>query len=433
MALGTTAAPGEGQAAGAHAKSLHIQPKRLQETLEKLSTFGRNPDGGVTRLGFSTADMAARQYVMELMKQAGLAVRVDPAGNIFGLRAGSEKLPVLMFGSHIDSVLHGGNFDGDVGSLGAIEVIRALNDEKIQTRHPLEAVIWTNEEGDHFGVGVFGSSAAAGMLDPSVLERRDEQGLTLADWLRRYGQNPADIGKAKIAPGTVAAYVELHIEQGGVLDARKIPIGVVQGIVGIGRWTCVASGFANHAGTTPMDERRDALAAAAKAVLAVREEVRSTPGKQVGTVGVMKIEPGAPNIIPGRAEFIVELRALDASKVRRMWAGVQQRFARISQEENVPIACKETDFDQPAIVNPEVQQTIRDAVHEAGLTFLDMPSGAGQDAQEAARFARMGMIFVPSRNGISHSPLEFTPWSDVADGAEVLYGTVLLLDQRLER
>lgn len=410
---------------------LHINAERLRGTLEKLSTFGRNPDGGVTRLGFSTADMAAREYVIGLMKQAGLEVRVDPAGNIFGRRDGTEKLPALLFGSHIDSVPHGGNFDGDVGSLSAIEVMRTLNERKIRTRHPLEAVIWTNEEGDHFGVGVFGSSAAAGTLDPSVLERRDEQGLTLADWLRRYGQNPADIGKARIAPGTIVAYVELHIEQGGVLYARKIPIGVVQGIVGIGWWRCVATGFANHAGTTPMNQRRDALAAAARAVLAVREEVRSMPGRQVGTVGMMKVEPGAFNIIPGRAEFSVELRDLDAAKVRKMWAGVQAKFAQISKEENVPITCTQLDFDQPAMANPQVKQTIRDAAKDAGLAYLDMPSGAGHDAQNAARFASMGMIFVPSRNGISHSPLEFTPWSDVADGAEVLYRTILLLDQRL--
>jgi N-carbamoyl-L-amino-acid hydrolase len=411
--------------------TFHVQGARLRQTLEHLSTFGRNPEGGVTRLGFSDADMAARQYVMGLMRDAGLTVRVDPAGNIFGYRAGTQNLPVLLFGSHIDSVPHGGNFDGDVGSLSAIEVIRALNDHQIKTRHPLEVVIWTNEEGFHFRVGVFGSSAAAGTLDPSVLERRDDQGLTLADWLRKYGQNPADIAKAKIAPGTVAAYVELHIEQGAVLDRAKIPIGVVEGIVGIGWWNCVATGFANHAGTTPMDQRRDALVAASKAVLAVRQAVRAVPGRQVGTVGIMKVEPGAPNIIPGRAEFSVELRDLDAAKVHRIWSDIENRFAQISKEENVPIECKALDFDEPAKANPLVQQTIRDAARSAGLAFLDMPSGAGHDAQNAARFAPMGMIFVPSRNGISHSPLEFTPWPDVTNGAEVLYRTILSLDQRI--
>jgi N-carbamoyl-L-amino-acid hydrolase len=182
-----------------------------------------------------------------------------------------------------------------------------------------------------------------------------------------------------------------------------------------------------------MNERRDALAAAAKTVLAVRAEVRSMPGRQVGTVGVMHVEPGAPNIIPGHVEFTVELRDLDAAKVHRLWAGVKTRFAQISKEENVPIACTQLDFDEPAIVNPEVQQTIRDAAKGAGLAYLDMPSGAGHDAQNAARFTKMGMIFVPSRNGISHSPLEFTPWQDVSDGAEVLYRTILLLDKRLGR
>ncbi|MDE3137856.1 MAG: Zn-dependent hydrolase [Acidobacteriota bacterium] len=436
-----TALPALSQSSSAAAKNahgpaqvssaFHVQGARLRQTLEHLSTFGRNPDGGVTRLGFSAADMAARQYVMGLMRDAGLTVRVDPAGNIFGYRAGTEKLPALLFGSHIDSVPHGGNFDGDVGSLSAIEVIRALNDHKIKTRHPLEVVIWTNEEGFHFRVGVFGSSAAAGTLDSSVLNRRDDQGLTLADWLRKYGQNPADIAKAKIAPGAVAAYVELHIEQGAVLDRAKIPIGVVEGIVGIGWWNCVATGFANHAGTTPMDQRRDALVAASKAVLAVRQAVRAVPGRQVGTVGIMKVEPGAPNIIPGRAEFSVELRDLDAAKVHRIWSDIQKRFAQISKEENVPIECKALDFDEPAKANPLVQQTIRDAARSAGLAYLDMPSGAGHDAQNAARFAPMGMIFVPSRNGISHSPLEFTPWPDVTNGAEVLYRSILLLDQRL--
>src|SRR5712692_3151628 len=183
----STAAAQENKTAGA---GRHVNPQRLRGTLEKLSEFGRNPDGGVTRLAFSEADMAAREYAMGLMRAAGLTVRVDAAGNIFGRREGTEKLSVLLFGSHIDSVLHGGNFDGDVGSMGAIEVMRALNDNHVTTRHPLEAVIWANEEGNHFGLGTFGSSAATGKFGPDVLARRGDDGLTLADWLRRYGQDP---------------------------------------------------------------------------------------------------------------------------------------------------------------------------------------------------------------------------------------------------
>src|SRR6202165_1643140 len=277
--------PPVAQGQSADFPTFHSNSQRLQGTLEKLSEFGRNPEGGVTRIGFSETDLAAREYVSDLMKQAGLQVRVDRAGNIFGLRAGSEKLPILLFGSHIDSVLHGGNFDGDVGSMGAIEVIRALNEGSVKTRHPLEVVIWTNEEGNHFGIGTLGSAVAAGTLGPEILDRKDEQGLTLADWLRRYGQDPSHLTDARIPRGALAAFLELHIEQGPHLDESKIPIGVVQGIVGIRRWQCVVTGFANHAGTTPMNRRKDALAAASRELLVVREVVRAETGHQVGTVG----------------------------------------------------------------------------------------------------------------------------------------------------
>jgi N-carbamoyl-L-amino-acid hydrolase len=257
----------------------HVDPKRLQATLEKLSEFGRNPDGGVTRLGFSQADMAAREYAIGLMKQAGLTVRVDPAGNIFGHRDGTENLPILPFGSHIESVLHGGNYDGDVGSLGSIEVMRALSDANVKPRHPLEVVIWTNEEGNHFGVGTLGSGIAARSIGSEVLHRKDDQGLTLPDWLRRYGQDHSHLADARIPTGSLAGFLELHIEQGPYLDGAKIPVGMVQGIVGLKRWKCVVTGFANHAGTTPMRRRKDAVAAASCDVLAVRETVLAETGR----------------------------------------------------------------------------------------------------------------------------------------------------------
>jgi N-carbamoyl-L-amino-acid hydrolase len=419
----------------AQAPPRHINPARLWSTLEKLSEFGRPAgagfDAGVTRVGFSEADLAARAWLMQLMRDAGLEVRVDPAGNIFGRRAGSENLPTLLFGSHIDSVPRGGNFDGDVGSLGALEVMRALNDKKVSTRHPLEMVIWTNEEGHHFGRGLLGSSAAAGLLPADLLARKDEEGKTLADWLRRYGQDPARLADARIPADSLAAYLELHIEQGGVLDESKIQIGVVQGIVGIHWWTCTATGFANHAGTTPMTRRQDALAASARAALAVREEVRAEPGRQVGTVGYVRVEPGARNIIPGRVEFPVELRDLDKEKVLRIWARIEKRFAEIAKEENVKLDCVPLQADEPALTDAAVQADIRTAARAARLTSLDLPSGAGHDAQQIAHLAPIGMIFVPSRGGISHSPREYTSPEDAANGAEVLYRTILLLDSRL--
>ena len=310
--------------------------------------------------------------------------------------------------------------------------MRALNDGRITTRHPLEMVIWTNEEGNHFSQWV-GSPAAAGRLSADVLARKDEEGKTLADWLRRYGQDPGRLADARIEPSSLAAYLELHIEQGGVLEASKHQIGVVQGIVGIHWWRCTATGFANHAGTTPMDGRRDALAAAARATLAVRDEVRAEAGRQVGTVGEVRVEPGAVNVIPGRVQFSVELRDLEAAKVLRIWARIERRFAQIAKEENVRLECVSVETDEPALTDAAIQSDIRAAARAAGYTALDLPSGAGHDAQQVAHLAPIGMIFVPSRGGISHSPLEYSSPSDVANGAEVLFRTVLLTDERLNR
>ena len=420
-----------GQAQQAPAR--HVNQDRLWQTVEKLGTFGRNPEGGVSRVGFTEADLAGRAYVIGLMKEAGLEVRVDPAGNIFGHRAGSEKLPPILFGSHIDSVPHGGNFDGDVGSLGAIEVVRVLNEQKQTTRHALEVVIWTNEEGGRFYSGLFGSSAAAGLLPADTAARHDDAGEKLGDWLTRMGGDAARIAEARIPKGAYAGYLELHIEQGGLLDEAKIPIGIVQGIVGISLRTCTATGFGNHAGTTPMDRRKDALAAASKAVLALREEVRREPGRQVGTVGWMKVEPGASNVIPGRVQFPVELRDLDAANIDRIAARIVQRFEAIGKEENVQIACTPPDLHVPALTTPAFRDAIRVSAAETGLKTMDLPSGAGHDAQNVARFAPIGMIFVPSRGGISHSPLEYTPPDQVANGAEVLYRAVLRIDAELDR
>jgi N-carbamoyl-L-amino-acid hydrolase len=411
----------------------HVDAARLAGTLERMGEFGRNADGGVTRLGYSQAELDAHAYVIGLMKEAGLVVRVDAAGNVFGRRPGSARLPTLLFGSHLDSVPHGGNFDGPVGALGALEVMRALNDAHVATRHPLEMVVWTNEEGPHFGISALGSGVAAGTLGPEILERRDEEGQTLADWLRRYGQDPAHLADARIPPGSLAAILELHIEQGPLLAAAGVPIGVVQGIVGLRRWRCVASGMANHAGTTPMDRRHDALAAAARDVLAVRDVVRAQAGRQVGTVGYVKAEPGAANVIAGRVEFPVELRDLDAGRIAQLWQRIQQRFAETDRAEGVETTCTGTNDIAPALSDPGVQDVIREAARAAGLGTADMPSGAVHDAGEISRLAPMGMIFVPSRDGISHAPQEFTSTEDAANGAEVLYRALLLLDARMQR
>ena len=412
---------------------LHVNSQRLQGTLEKISEFGRTPEGGVTRLGYSDTELSAREYVAGLMKQAGLEVRTDAAGNLFGRRAGSADLAVLLFGSHIDSVLSGGRFDGAVGSLAAIEVINALREAGVKTRHPLQVVIWMNEEGNHFGISTMGSGIAAGLLGPEILARKDDQGQSVADWLRRYGHDPAQLADARIARGALAAYLELHIEQGPNLEEARIPIGVVQGIVGLKRWRCVVAGFANHAGTTPMDRRRDALASAAREVLAVRDVVRGESGRQVGTVGYLKVTPGVVNVIPGRVEFPIELRDLDEGKIDRMWERIQGKVKQIDAQEKVETSCTAIDDIMPARTDPTMQSAIREAAKSAGLATLDLPSGAVHDAQQMAKLTPFGMIFIPSHDGISHSPKELSSWQDVTNGAEVLYRSVLLADEELDR
>ena len=418
--------------AGAAPAPLHVDGARAKDLLVALAEFGKNPEGGVTRVAFSHEDQAARAWAIGRMKEAGLEVWVDPAANIHGRRGGTDpSLPVILFGSHIDSVPKGGNFDGDVGSMGALEVMLALRDEKALTRHPFEMVVWSNEEGVHYGKGVFGSRMAARGPDADELEAKDEEGVALAEWLRRYGVDPARIGEARLDPRRVAAYVELHIEQGGVLDRAGVQIGVVQGIVGIDRYHVTLEGFANHAGTTPMAERHDALVAAARLILAVRDEVMARPGRQVGNVGYVQVLPGAPNVVPGLVRLPVELRDLKRQVIDDMAARVRARADAIGKETGVSVAMERYASDEPALTDPGLQDLVESSARAAGYSTVRLPSGAGHDAQSLGRAGiPIGMIFVPSKGGISHSPRELTEWDAVTRGAEVLYRVLRALDAR---
>jgi N-carbamoyl-L-amino-acid hydrolase len=406
--------------------SYTINPDRLRASLEALSQFGRNPQGGVTRVAWTQPDIDARRFVMEkLMPPAGLKVRVDAAGSIFGRREGRERLPVILFGSHIDTVPEGGLFDGSLGALSAIEIMRTLAERKIETRHPLECVIWSNEEGAHYGRGLFGSRAVVGEFEPGELDERDEQGLHIRDAVAGIGGDLARIREAVRNPGEIAAYLELHIEQGGSLDAAGIPIGIVEGIVGIVRYKAVVSGQANHAGTTPMPGRQDALVAASRLVIAVQEETVRAPGRQVGTVGKLDVHPDVPNIIPGQVQLVIELRDLSMEKIGSIFKRIETRAAGIAASSGAKISIQPTSTHQPALAAPWLRDTIAREAAAAGLKTISLPSGAGHDAQMIARIAPMGMIFVPSVGGISHSPGELTRWQDAANGCEILCRAVL--------
>jgi N-carbamoyl-L-amino-acid hydrolase len=422
--LGALAAP-----AFAQMPAPRVNPARLREHLEALSVFGRPAGGtfadGVSRVAYSDADVAGRAYVIKLIEGIGLKPRIDAAGNIFAIRPGTDaSMPPVLFGSHIDSVPNGGNFDGDLGSLSAIEVIQTLNEAKISTRRGLEIVIWQNEEGYAFNNGLAGSRAAAGHLEPGELEAV-WNGMKKADAIRKIGGNPDRIAEAKRVPGSFACYLELHIEQGGTLERAGIPIGVVEGIVAIDRYDVEVRGFANHAGTTPMPERQDALVAASMLTVAVNETVRAEPGRQVGTVGQLNVTPNVPNIVPGAVKMVIELRDLSAAKIAALGEKIQARAKEIAAKTKTEIAMRRVAHHDAALANPAVQKSIEAACASLGLKAQRLPSGAGHDAQMMALLGPMGMIFVPSVKGISHSPLELTHWEDCARGANVLLATVL--------
>ena len=405
---------------------LQVDTDRIEQRIIELSQYGRNADGGVDRVAFSDADKAGREYVIGLMREAGLTVRVDTAGNIIGRRDGTESdLPIIMFGSHIDSVPGGGNYDGDVGVIGAIEVAQVLHENGVTTRHPLEVIVFSDEEG-----GLIGSQAMVGHLSDEALDVMSHSGKTIGEGIRFIGGDPDRLDHARYDVGDLAAFIELHIEQGAILDEENIDIGVVEGIVGIKWWDVIIEGFANHAGTTPMDRRRDAMLAAAELTLAINRVITSEPGRQVGTVGRIRAEPGAPNVVPGRVVMSLEIRDLSAEKIDMLFEKIEAEAAEIAERYDTPISFEFLDVDSvPALTDPHMRQIIADSAESFGLTTKVMPSGAGHDAQDMAVIAPTGMIFVPSVGGISHSPNEFTRPQDMANGAAVLLQAVLAIDR----
>ena len=383
----------------------------------------------MSRVAYSDADVAGRRYMIDLMRAAGLDPRVDPAGNIFGRRAGTDvSLPPILFGSHIDSVPNGGNFDGDLGSLAALGTLEAFAAANLRTRHSLEMVVWSAEEGVAFNRGLNGSRIVAGDLKPADM---DEiwNGVSRGDAIRKIGGDPGRIGDAIRPRGAHHCYLELHIEQGGTLERQGVAVGVVEGIVAIDRHDVVVTGMANHAGTTPMAERQDALFAASHLTIAVREIVRSEPGRHVGTVGRLDVTPNAPNVIPGIVRLTIELRDLSSDKLTRLASRIRLRAAEIAKDTKTAIEFTSSNHSEPANATEEVQRAIERSVGRLGLASQRMPSGAGHDAQMMAQLSPMGMIFVPSVGGISHSPRELTRWDDCARGADVLLGAVLEMDR----
>jgi beta-ureidopropionase / N-carbamoyl-L-amino-acid hydrolase len=407
-------------------KTYHVNGPRIESRIMELAQFGIDENGHGYRVAYTKGDVEGRAWFIQLMNKAGLEPTIDAGGNIIGKRKGKSKnLKPIAFGSHIDMVPDGGNYDGTLGSLSALEVIEVLNENNVITNHPLEVIIFANEEG-----GLIGSRAIAGNLTKEGLKQISQSGLVMAEGIKTIGGNPDNIQSCMRNKGDFHAFLELHIEQGGILEAENLNIGVVEGIVGIVDIEVTVEGVANHAGTTPMKLRQDALLAASKLIIAVNEVINSEPGNQVGTIGKITALPGAYNVVPGHVTLGLEIRDLSSEKIEQLYAEIQKRAATIATDSKTKISfMREASEVKPALTNKHLQQQIEAAAKGLELTTKLMQSGAGHDTQQMATLAPVAMIFVPSVGGISHSPKEFTKTADMTNGANVLLHTVLSVDK----
>jgi len=407
-----------------------INNSRINRTLQELGQLGDSPEG-MDRVAYSSEDIAGRDYTIKLMREAGLETRIDTAGNMIGRRVGSDdSLPAIALGSHTDTVPKGGKYDGALGVMGAIEVIRTLEDQGHRTRHPLEVINFTNEEGTRFHRWLVGSRSMSGLLEQEDLDAVDDDGLPFGPCLADIGGDISRIGEAVRSPGELAAYFELHIEQGPYLHRSGTPIGVVTGITGRAVFEVEIEGKANHAGTTPMSTRRDALVSASKLVLAIQKMAADQEICRVSTVGSIKAVPNAVNVIPGSASIGLEFRDTDMEALAAAEQELRRITDRASTDDVVDIGVHRHRFTTSVPITPEMQSLVAEAAENCGFEWESLPSGAGHDAQAVANIAPVAMVFVPSVDGISHSREEYSTPQDCANGAQVLLELLLLADDR---
>ncbi len=408
-----------------------INQRRLMRDLNAIGRIGIGNRGGVTRLVFSIKELRSRQVLIHLMRQAGLKIHIDTIGNIFGRLEGSDgKAPAVLSGSHLDTVIHGGKYDGPVGVIGALEAVRTIGENKIPIRSPLEVVCFVGEESSRFGFSTLGSSLVAGEVHAKDLKNAiDAQGTKLADVLSSLGIAAKNLRSLARDPNSLKAYLELHIEQGPILEVIGKRIGLVTSIAAPSRFKVIFTGQADHSGTTPMEMRKDALVAAALLIEFIettcREFSSMVKGRVVGTVGAIKVEPGVINAVPGRTELLVDIRAITASAKNRVARLVKAQAQRIARQRSLGVEVLTIREEDPVPLDKRLLRLTRQICDAKQIIYEVMPSGAGHDAMQMAKITPAGMIFIPSQRGISHNPLEWTAPDDIGLGTQLLMETMI--------
>ena len=401
---------------------LSVNGDRLNQSIASLASIGQLPNGGVKRIAYSEEDIEARNLVRQWMQELQMEITIDAAGNIIGRYLGNNpELSAIATGSHIDTVPCGGHYDGAYGVLAGLEVVRVLKENQIKLERSLEVIVFTDEEGS-----MIGSKAISGrvVLDSEYYRRPD--GTNIQTCLNRVGGNWDNITQARCSLEDIAAFVELHVEQGPVLESMSKQIGVIEGIVGQRRFNITVKGSANHAGTTPMQMRCDALVAASQVVLAVNQ-IGNTPGQQVATVGKMEVLPNAANVVPGWVEMSLDIRDLSSLHIDSLLEQLRTHLEEIAVATNTQIRLNPCLHNEPALAEPYIQKAIALSCENLNLSYTYLPSRASHDAQELAQFTDMGMIFVPSLMGVSHDANEYTSPEQCVQGANVLLHTLIQL------
>lgn len=399
--------------------------RRVEALIEGLDRFNATPGRGTTRLTYTPEYKGARDFVAARMTEAGLSVREDAVGNVFGRLEGRvpELAPILV-GSHLDSVPNGGRFDGPAGVVAGIETAFLFRDLGLRPERPIEVVAMIEEEGTRFGGGLFGSRLLTGRVDPATLDDlRDDAGVSAAQAMRGYGLDPAQAVRAVLEPGSVHAFLELHIEQGPVLEAEGRDVAIVDRIVGLAQLRVTVHGQAGHAGTTPMDQRRDALTGAVGILSMLPDLARQVGGDSVITVGKMEVLPGGANVIPDLVSFTVDLRAPREACVLRLIEMVEHAAAQAGGN-GLRAEVQHQLYAAPTPLSGQIHAALSAQAEALGLSHRTMVSGAGHDAMIMAELAPTGLVFVPSRGGISHAPEEWTDYAQLSRGIDVIFATI---------